>query len=106
MRFSVEGLSDSLAAGVREGLAAAGHEPGEPADLSVVGVDLSVGTDVVDVTGADWEETIASVRAAFFALRRAAGSRARSEDVSSCSCPPMRCDRPADAAPPLLPARS
>lgn len=74
MRFSVEGLSDGLAAGVREGLAAAGHEPGEPADLAVVGVDLRVGADVVGLTTADWEGTIASLRAGFFAIRRAAAS--------------------------------
>lgn len=79
MRFSVEGLSDRLAAGVKEGLAAAGHEPGEPADLAVVGFDLPVGTDVVDVSGADWEDTIASFRAAFFAIRRAAASMVERE---------------------------
>ena len=79
MRFSVVGLSDRLAAGVTEGLAAAGHEPGEPADLAVVGFDLPVGTDVVDVSGADWEETIASFRAAFFAIRRAAASMVERE---------------------------
>jgi NAD(P)-dependent dehydrogenase (short-subunit alcohol dehydrogenase family) len=76
MGFSVEGLSDGLTAGVRKGLTAAGHEPGEPADLAVVGVDLPVGTDVVDVSGADWEETIGAMRAAFFAIRRAAASMA------------------------------
>lgn len=76
MHVSVEGLSDVLAAGVREGLAAAGHEPGEPADLAVVGVDLPLGTDVVDVTGAGWEQMIGSIRAAFFAIRRAAASMA------------------------------
>jgi NAD(P)-dependent dehydrogenase (short-subunit alcohol dehydrogenase family) len=74
MRFSVEGLSDNLAAGVREGLRVAGHEPGDPADLAVVGVDLPGGVDVVELPGADWEQTIASVRAAFFAIRRAAAS--------------------------------
>ncbi len=76
MRVSVEGLSDVLAAGVREGLAAAGHRPGEPADLAVVGVDLPLGTDVVDVTGVGWEQTIGSIRTAFFAIRRAAASMA------------------------------
>lgn len=79
MRFSVEGLSDRLAAGVKDGLAAAGHEPGEPADLAVVGFDLPLGTDVVDVSGADWEDTIASFRAAFFAIRRAAASMVERE---------------------------
>ena len=79
MRFSLEGLSDSLAAGVNEGLTGAGHEPGEPADLAVVGVDLPVGTDVVDMSTADWQDTIASVRAAFFAIRRAAASMVERE---------------------------
>ena len=74
MRFSVEGLSDSLTAGVSDGLTAAGHEPGDPADLAVIGVDLTSGADVVDLPGADWERTIASIRAAFFAIRGAAAS--------------------------------
>jgi NAD(P)-dependent dehydrogenase (short-subunit alcohol dehydrogenase family) len=79
MRFSLEGLSDALAAGVAEGLVAAGHQPGEPADVAVVGVDLPVGTDVVDLSGAGWERTIASIRGAFFAIRRAAASMTERE---------------------------
>ena len=76
MRFSVEGLSDGLSAGVREGLAAAGHEPAGPerADLAVVGIDLEDGRDVVDLTDEEWGRMIASVRAAFFAISRAAAS--------------------------------
>jgi NAD(P)-dependent dehydrogenase (short-subunit alcohol dehydrogenase family) len=74
MRFSVEGLSDGLTAGVREGLTAAGHEPSEPVELAVVGVDLPGGPDVVDLTGIEWERTIGAIRAAFFAIRRAAAS--------------------------------
>ena len=86
MRFSVEGLSDRLAAGVKEGLAAAGHEPGEPADLAVVGVDLPVGTDVVDVSGRlGGHDRVLPGRVLRDPARSRVHGRARGRRTSSCS---------------------
>lgn len=78
MRFSLHGLPESLATGVHDGLTAAGHEHGEPADVAVVGIDLpGGGFDMVDLSVADWEQAIAVIRAGFFAIRSAAESMSR-----------------------------
>lgn len=74
MTFSVEGLGRDLADGIAEAFGAAGHRPGVPADVVVVGVDPAPGGQLVDLDPAAWAATVGACREATFELRRSAAS--------------------------------
>ncbi len=72
MRFSLTGFTPGLERDVAATLVAAGHEPGEPAELAVVAVEAAVGDDLVGLDQADWAVAMAATRSAFFAVQLAA----------------------------------
>jgi NAD(P)-dependent dehydrogenase (short-subunit alcohol dehydrogenase family) len=76
MRFAIHGLSPGVAVAVDEAFRAGGHELGEPADTVVVGVagKLPSGVDLLELSRASWDASIAGARSAFFAMQKAARS--------------------------------
>lgn len=74
MRASVQGLGTELEHAIAEALRAHGHELGQPADFVVVGVHISGGNELAEITRDGWEATVGAARNGFFAMQRAARS--------------------------------
>jgi NAD(P)-dependent dehydrogenase (short-subunit alcohol dehydrogenase family) len=72
MRFAIESVEPALAAAIAAELVHAGHEPGEGAQIAVIGVAAPTGEDLLDLGQSGWDETIGALRSTFLALRRAA----------------------------------
>jgi 3-oxoacyl-[acyl-carrier protein] reductase len=72
MRYRLSGLAAPLRCALDARLAAAGHRAGEPPDLVVVGAALPAARrPVLDITQAEWDATVAAIRAAVLGVRDA-----------------------------------
>ncbi len=72
MRFSLAGVGAPLDEAIGAALREAGHERGDPPELVVVGVDVGVGEELLDVSSEQWLGTIATLRQAFARIRQVA----------------------------------
>jgi NAD(P)-dependent dehydrogenase (short-subunit alcohol dehydrogenase family) len=97
MRFVIEGVGPQLAPALERELVAAGHEPGDPAQLAVIGIDAPTGDDLVDVEQARWQETVASLRSAFGTVRRVAAAMVEAEEGRILVLVPVHAQRPSRA---------
>jgi NAD(P)-dependent dehydrogenase (short-subunit alcohol dehydrogenase family) len=74
MRFAIESVDPTLAPAIAAELVHAGHEPGEGAQIAVIGVTAPTGEDLLDLDQPGWDETIGALRSTFVALRRTAAA--------------------------------
>jgi NAD(P)-dependent dehydrogenase (short-subunit alcohol dehydrogenase family) len=72
MRFAIESVEPTLASAIAAELVHAGHEPGDGAQIAVIGVAAPTGEDLLDLGQSGWDETIGALRSTFLALRLAA----------------------------------
>ncbi|MGL6280416.1 MAG: SDR family oxidoreductase [Gaiella sp.] len=97
MRFVIEGVGPHLAPALERELVAAGHEPGDPPQLAVIGIDAPTGDDLIGVEQAAWQETVAALRTAFAAVRHAAAAMTEAGDGRILVLVPVHAQRPSRA---------
>jgi 3-oxoacyl-[acyl-carrier protein] reductase len=74
MRVTLDNVPRTLDAALAEAFRAAGHELGGDGDVVVIGAGITTGEDLVETTGEQWEEMVATLRSVFVAVRSAAQS--------------------------------
>ncbi len=80
MRFTIESVEPTLASAIAAELVDAGHEPGEGAQIAVIGITAPTGEDLLDLDQSGWDETIGALRSTFVALRRTAAAMIEGSD--------------------------
>jgi 3-oxoacyl-[acyl-carrier protein] reductase len=97
MQYVIDGVGPTLRPALERELAAAGHEPGDPPQLAVIGVEAPTGDDLLDLTRSGWDETIASLRSAFASLRRVGAVMAGAGEGRIVVLVPVHAERPSRA---------
>lgn len=97
MRYLLHGVGSALAPAFERELAVAGHEPGDPPQLAVIGIDAPTGDDLLALSRAGWDETIDALGSAFATLRRVGAAMVEAGEGRIVILVPVHAQRPSRA---------